>query len=263
MAQSNLFSLAGKKGLVVGIANDQSIAWGCAKAFHQMGAELAITYLNEKADRFVRPLAEEVKSSIYVPLDLLKEGELEAVFAQIKEKWGRLDFLVHAVAFAAREDLHGRLVDSSAKGFSLAMDISCHSFVRMAKLAEPLMDKGGSLVTLSKLTYYGSQKVVLNYGLMGPVKAALESVTKYMAAELGQKKIRVNAISAGAIATRAASGISGFSDLQKNYAEKSPYPELSSQDDVGALAAYLVSDVAKTVTGGIHYVDAGFNVVAP
>ncbi|KXS20797.1 short-chain dehydrogenase/reductase SDR [Gonapodya prolifera JEL478] len=257
MAQSNLFSLAGKKGLVVGIANDQSIAWGCAKAFHQMGAELAITYLNEKADRFVRPLAEEVKSSIYVPLDLLKEGELEAVFAQIKEKWGRLDFLVHAVAFAAKEDLHGRVVDSSAKGFSLAMDISCHSFVRMAKLAEPLMDKGGSLLTL---TYYGSQKVVLNYGIMGPVKAALESVTKYMAAELGQKKIRVNAISAGAIATRAASG---FSDLQKNYAEKSPYPELASQDNVGALAAYLVSDVAKTVTGGIHYVDAGFNVVAP
>ncbi|KAJ3341786.1 hypothetical protein HDU93_004170 [Gonapodya sp. JEL0774] len=259
MTQQNIFSLAGKKGLVVGIANDQSIAWGCAKAFHQMGAELAVTYLNEKAGKFVKPLADQVNSSLYLPLDLLKEGELEAVFAAVTEKWGKLDFLLHAVAFAPREDLHCRVVDSSGKGFALAMDISCHSFVKMAKLAEPLMKDGGTLLTL---TYYGSTQVVKNYGIMGPVKAALESVTKYMAAELGPKKIRVNAISAGAIATRAASGIAGFSDLQKSHAEKSPLPELASQEDVGGLAAYLVSDAAKSVTGGIHFVDAGFNVVA-
>ncbi len=252
-------SLQGKKGLIVGIANDQSIAWGIAKACRAQGAELAVTFLNEKAERFVRPLAEQVQAKLILPLDLQKDGELETVFKLVEKKWGELDFVLHAVAFAAAADLHGRVIDCSRDGFKLAMDISAFSLVRMAHLAEPLMSQGGSIVTL---TYYGSQKAAKNYGIMGSCKAALEALTRSLAVDLGAKKITVNAISAGAIKTRAASGIAGFSDLQQMYLDKIPLPELADQDDVGALAAFLFSAGGKAITAQTLYVDSGFSSMA-
>ena len=194
--------LAGKRGLVTGIANADSIAWGCAKAFHAMGAELAVTYLNDKALPHVQPLAEQVRADMLMPLNLLHEGELEAVFERLEREWGALDFVLHSIAFAPREDLHGRVTDCSRAGFLQAMDVSCWSFIRMAKLAEPLMKNGGTLFCMS---YYGSQMVVEHYNMMGPVKAALESATRYLAAELGPQGIRVHAISPGPLKTRAAS----------------------------------------------------------
>jgi enoyl-[acyl-carrier protein] reductase I len=255
----NLVNLEGKKGLVVGIANTQSIAYGCAKAFHMAGAELAITYLNDKAEKHVRPLAETFASPIIMPCDMQQPGQLEAVFSAIAHQWGQLDFLLHAIAFAQKDDLHGRLIDSSAEGFALAMDISCHSFLRMARLAEPLMTDGGSLLTLS---FYGSQRAISNYGLMGPIKATLESSVRYMAVELGKQAIRVNALSPGTIKTRAASGIAGFATLIEQYEARIPLPELATIDDIGAMAAFLVSDAAKAITGETHYVDAGYHTVA-
>lgn len=253
-----MFSLEGKKGLVVGIANENSIAWGCAKAYKEQGAELAVTYLNEKAKPYVEPLAQELNASMFLPCDVQKEGELENVFKEIEEKWGKLDFLHHAIAFAPLQDLHGRVVDCSLEGFQVAMDVSCHSFIRMAKLAEPLMKDGGSLLTT---TYYGSQRVVDTYGIMGPVKATLESAVMYMADELGSKNIRVNAVSPGPIATRAASGIKEFNVLLDKAKEKAPLGRLVTQENVGAYAAFLVSDEADAVTGNIAYVDAGYHSV--
>jgi len=251
-------SLAGKKGLVVGIANDQSIAYGCAEVMRQLGAELAITYMNAKAEPHVRPLAQRLGADIVAPLDVEQPGELEAVFAQIAQRWGRLDFLLHAIAYAPAADLHGRLVDSSAAGFARAMDISCHSFVRMARLAEPLMTDGGTLVTMS---YYGAQKVVAHYGLMGPVKAALETSVRYLAAELGPARIRVHAVSPGPIQTRAASGIGEFGQLLDDAASKSPEHQLATIADVGAVTAMLCSDAARAMTGNIVFVDAGYHVM--
>ncbi|KAI9015555.1 enoyl-reductase [Hyaloraphidium curvatum] len=251
-------ALQGKKGLVIGIANEQSIAWGCAKAFHAAGATLACTYLNEKAEKFVRPLAEQVNSEIIIKCDVQKPGELEAVYQEIESKWGELDFILHAIAFAKASDLHGRVVDCSLEGWTLAMDVSAHSFIRMCKLAEPLMKNGGTCLTLS---YLGAVKVVPNYGMMGPVKAALESVTRALAVDLGPKRIRVNAISAGAISTRAASGIANFSDMQKLYKERSPLPDLATQEDIGAMAAFLCSEGGRAVTAQTVYVDAGFEAV--
>ena len=242
----SLITLEGKRGLVVGIANDSSIAYGCAKAFRALGAELAVTYLNAKAERHVKPLADELEASLFLPLDVRNEGELEAVFAAIQEKWGKIDFVLHSIAFAPKEDLHARVVDSSQEGFLLAMDVSCHSFVRMAKLAEPLMTDGGCLQTV---TFYGGEKVVEHYNLMGPVKAALESVTRYMAAELGEKGIRVHALSPGPLATRAASGIDRFDELMTRVAERAPTHHLVTIEDVGAYAAFLASDAAKSLTG--------------
>jgi len=252
-----MFSLKGKTGLVVGIANDQSIAYGCAKAFVDNGAEVAITYLNAKAEPYVRPLAEKLKAPIIMPLDVEKAGELEAVYAAIEEKWGKLDFLVHSIAFAPIQDLHGRVVDCSAEGFARAMNISCHSFIRMAKLAEPLMKDGGSLLTMS---YHGADEVIHNYGIMGPVKAALQSASRYLASELGPKGIRVHAISPGPLLTRAASGISEFDHLMEEAKLRAPLHRLVSIEDVGALAAYLVSDQSRSITGGTIYVDGGFNI---
>jgi len=252
-------SLKGKKGLIVGIANEHSIAWGCARAFHDAGAELAITYLNEKAEPYVRPLAEEVKAPIIVPLDVTDEAEMQGLFEMIGNQWGKLDFLLHAIAFAPQDDLHGRVTDCSKEGFLTAMDISCHSFARLARLAEPLMNDGGCLLTT---TYYGGEKVVENYGVMGPVKAALEGLVKYMAAELGEKKIRVNALSPGPVATRAAGGIAHFDALLKEAREQSPAHELICTDCVGAYARFLVSDEARLVTGSTVYIDAGFNIMA-
>lgn len=252
-----MFSLDGKKGLVVGIANDQSLAYGCARAFRDAGADLAITHLNAKAEPHVRPLAEKLDSSIFVPCDVTVDGQLEAVFDEIASKWGRLDFVVHSIAFAKKEDLQGRLIDCSPAGFGFAMDVSVHSFLRMAKLAEPLMDDGGSLLAM---TYYGSEKAVPNYNVMGPVKAALESAVRYMAVELGPKLIRVNALSPGPVATRAASGIADFKQLMQHATEVSPEHRLVTPDDVGAYAAFLVSDGAKSITGNVSYVDAGYHV---
>jgi enoyl-[acyl-carrier protein] reductase I len=254
----SLITLEGKRGLVVGIANDSSIAYGCAKAFRALGAELAVTYLNAKAERHVKPLADELEASLFLPLDVRNEGELEAVFAAIQEKWGKIDFVLHSIAFAPKEDLHARVVDSSQEGFLLAMDVSCHSFVRMAKLAEPLMTDGGCLQTV---TFYGGEKVVEHYNLMGPVKAALESVTRYMAAELGDKGIRVHALSPGPLATRAASGIDRFDELMTRVAERAPTHHLVTIEDVGAYAAFLASDAAKSLTGSIAFIDGGYNIV--
>ena len=253
-----LVSLEGRKGLVTGIANDQSIAWGCAKAFRALGAELAVTHLNEKARPHVEPLARELEAPLLLPLDLRNEGELEAVFAVIRERWGRLDFLLHAIAFAPRGDLQGRVVDCSKAGFLQAMEISCWSFLRMAHLAEPLMDRGGALFCM---TYYGSQMVVENYNLMGPVKAALESATRYLAHELGPKGIRVHAVSPGPLKTRAASGIDHFDELLGKAQEKAPMHRLVSIDDVGMATAYLATDAAKLITGETIYIDGGYHVI--
>jgi enoyl-[acyl-carrier protein] reductase I len=251
-------SLEGRKGLVTGIANAQSIAWGCAKAFRGLGAELAVTYLNDKAKPFVEPLAREVEATLFVPLDLRVEGQLEAVFARIEKEWGRLDFVLHSIAYAPKEDLQGRVVDCSKAGFLLAMEISCWSFIRMAKLAEPLMDRGGALFCM---TYYGSQMVVEHYGIMGPVKAALESATRYLAAELGPKGIRVHAISPGPLKTRAASGIPEFDELLHKAQEKAPVRSLVSIDDVGLATAYLATDAAKLITGSTLYIDGGYHII--
>ena len=207
---TNTHPLAGKRGLIVGIANEHSIAYGCAKALQAQGASLALTYLNAKAEPHVRPLAEQLNAEIILPLDVEQPGQLEAVFEAMRSRWGHIDFVIHAIAFAPADDLHGRVVDCSAEGFARAMDVSCHSFIRMARLAEPLMPQGGTLVTMS---YYGAQKVIPHYGIMGPVKAALEGTVRYLAAELGPKGIRVHAVSAGPIKTRAASGIGEFDTL--------------------------------------------------
>lgn len=251
-------TLKGKRGLIFGIANQDSIAYGCAKAFRREGADLAVTYLNPKAEPYVRPLAEELDAAIIEPFDLRIPGQLEAVFDRVRSEWGNLDFLIHSIAFAPKDDLFGRLVDSSFEGFTLAMDISCHSFVRMAKLAEPLMDRGGSLITMS---YFGAEKVIPFYGMMGPVKAALEACTRYMAFDLGGNGIRVNAISPGSIRTRAASGIRNFETSIGYVRERTPLQHMADIDDVGNLAAFLASDRARAITGQICYVDGGYNVM--
>ncbi|MEG2029414.1 MAG: enoyl-ACP reductase FabI [Janthinobacterium sp.] len=250
--------LQGKRGLVVGIANDQSIAWGCARSLCAAGAELALTWLNDKARAHVAPLAQQLQAAITAPLDVGMPGQLEALFAQITQQWGSLDFLVHSIAYAPLQDLHGRVTDSSAAGFAQAMDISCHSFMRMAKLAEPLMGRGGSLMAM---TYLGAEEVIADYGLMGPVKAALEASVRYLAAELGPAGIRVNAISPGPLATRAASGIAHFDRLLADAQERSPLRRLATIDDVGALCAFLAGDGARAITGGTLYVDGGYNIL--
>jgi enoyl-[acyl-carrier protein] reductase I len=250
--------LEGKRGLIVGIANDQSIAWGCAKAFRALGAELAITYLNDKAKKFVEPLAREVAASIFMPLDVRTAGQTETVFERIRKEWGRLDFLVHSIAFSPKDALGGRVVDVPREGFLTTMDVSCWSFIRMAHLAEPLMKRGGTLFTMS---YYGSQMVVKNYNIMGVAKAALESAVRYMAAELGPKGIRVHAISPGPLATRAASGIPEFDALLDKAKKKAPARSLVSIDDVGIATAFLAHDAAKLITGETLYIDGGYHII--
>jgi enoyl-[acyl-carrier protein] reductase I len=249
--------LAGKKGLVVGIANDASIAWGCAESFRDHGADLAVTYLNDKAQFYVQPLAERLNAPICMKLDVTQPSEQEALFVAIAEQWGKLDFLLHSIAFAPKADLHGRIVDSTSAGFAQAMDISCHSLLRLAKAAEPLMNEGGAILTMS---FYGAEKVVTNYNLMGPVKAALESCVKYLAFELGGQHIRVNALSTGPVKTRAASGLTDFDKLMQEAAEKAPLHQLVTLEQIGEMASFLVSDNAKQVTGQTIYVDAGYNV---
>ena len=251
--------LNGKRGLVVGIANESSIAAGCARAFVAAGATLAATYLNEKALPYVKPVTDALGCELLLPCDVRIPGQLDAVFEQISAKWGGLDFLLHAIAFAPAADLHGRVVDCSAEGFGLAMDVSCHSFLRMARLAEPLMPNGGCLLTV---TFYGSERVVAHYNLMGPVKAALESAVRYTAFELGAKGIRAHAISPGQIKTRAASGIAHFDELLAAEAAAAPEHQLVDVDDVGALATFLASDAARHLTGTIIPVDSGQHLMA-
>jgi enoyl-[acyl-carrier protein] reductase I len=259
MAQAHNPVLAGKKALVVGIANEHSIAYGCANAFASVGADLAITYLNEKAKPYVEPLAKALGAPIFMPLDVSKPGELEAVFDAIRKEWKRLDILVHSIAFAPKEDLQGGLLDCSAEGFKVAMDVSCHSFVRMAKLAAPLMSEGGTMFAMS---YHGAQKVVPNYNVMGPVKAALEASCRYLAHELGPKGIRVHPISPGPLKTRAASGLKDFDLLLNEAASRAPVGELVDIDDVGYACAYLATPYARRMTGQTLYVDGGVNIMA-
>lgn len=251
-------SLAGKKGLVVGIANDQSIAFGCAQAFRNAGAELAVTYVNDRARPHVEPLASHLGSAIFLPCDVRESGQVRALFGDIERVWGKLDFLLHSVAFAPREDLHGRVTDCSRAGFEMAMNVSCHSFIRMAHHAEPLMTSGGALMTMS---YYGAEKVVENYNLMGPVKAALEASVRYMAYELAPRDIRVYAISPGPLMTRAASGIERFDELMEAAAAKAPQHALVTIEQVGKLAAFLASDESEGMTGNLVYIDNGYNIV--
>ncbi|WP_112945012.1 MULTISPECIES: enoyl-ACP reductase FabI [unclassified Rhizobium] len=250
--------LEGKRGLVVGIANDQSIAWGCARAFRALGAELAVTYLNDKAKPYVEPLAQALEAPIVMPLDVSVPGQLEAVFERITQQWGELDFVVHSIAFSPKDTLQGRVVDVPHDGFLKTMDISCWSFIRMAHLAEPLMKRGGTLFTM---TYYGSQMVVKNYNVMGVAKAALESAVRYIAAELGPKGIRVHAISPGPLATRAASGIPEFDELLNKAQETAPTRSLVSIDDVGMATAFLAHDAARLITGDTIYIDGGYHII--
>jgi len=251
--------LKGKKGLVLGIANDSSIAYGCATAFRRFGADLAITYLNDKAKPYVEPLANQLGAELFMPCNVDKEGQLEAVFAEIEKKWGKLDFALHSIAFAPKEDLHSRVTDCSREGFLTAMDTSCHSFIRMAKLSEPLMKDGGTLFTMS---FYGSNKVVENYNMMGPVKAALEASVRYLAYDLGSKNIRVHAVSPGAIRTRAASGIAKFDEMLDKTADRTPMSQALSIEDVGMATAMLATDSARLMTGQTLYIDGGYHILS-
>jgi enoyl-[acyl-carrier protein] reductase I len=251
--------LQGKKALVIGIANDSSIAYGCAKAFRELGADLAITYLNDKARRYVEPLASGLGAAVFLPLDVSVPGELEKVFDAITDQWGKLDILVHSIAFAPKEDLQGGLIDCSAEGFAKAMDVSCHSFVRMAKLAAPLMPEGGTMFAMS---YHGANKVVPTYNVMGPVKAALEACCRYLAYELGPKGIRVHAMSPGPLKTRAASGLKDFDLLLNEAAQRAPIGELVDIMDVGFTCAFLATPYARRLSGATLYVDGGVNIMA-
>ncbi|MBL7478427.1 enoyl-ACP reductase FabI [Legionella bononiensis] len=251
--------LSGKRALVLGIANEHSIAYGCARMLKAAGAELAITYLNDKAKPFVDPIAKELTSSIYTHCDVTKNDDLEELFKLIQKKWGHIDIVVHSIAYAPKQDLQGSLVDCSKEGFLLAMDISCHSFIRMANLAKPLMNNGGTLFAMS---FYGSEKVVEHYNLMGPIKAALEASVRYLAVELGPRQIRVVALSPGPLKTRAASGLEQFDKLIEQAKEKSPLKTLIDINDVGAMLVFLASNYAKNITGDTIYIDSGYHIVS-
>jgi enoyl-[acyl-carrier protein] reductase I len=250
--------MAGKRGLVLGVANNRSIAWGITKAAHDNGAEIALTYQGDAIKKRVEPLAAEIGSKIVLPCDVTDDASVEAVFAAIAKRWGKLDFLVHCVAFSDKEELDGRYVDTSKDNFVQTMLISCYSFTALAKRAEKLMPEGGSLLTLS---YYGAEKVMPHYNIMGVAKAALESSVRYLAADLGRNNIRVNAISAGPIKTLAASGIADFRYILKWNEYNSPLRRTVSIEDVGGGALYLLSDLGRSVTGEILHIDAGYHVV--
>lgn len=251
--------LKGKRGLVVGVANGDSIAFGCAAKLRAFGADIALTYLNEKAKPHVAPLAQQIDAGLLLPLDVSQAGQMQAVFEEIRQTWGSIDFVIHSIAFAPRDDLHGRIVDCSQTGFLQAMQVSCHSFIEMAHHAEPLMNPGGALITMS---YYGADKVVNNYNLMGPVKAALESSVRYLAKELGEKDIRVFAVSPGPLRTRAASGIAHFDELIDMAVTRAPGRRLVDIAEVGRAVAFLVGGGASGMTGDVVYVDAGLHIMA-
>ena len=251
--------LKGRRGLVIGVANEHSIAFGCAAKLRGFGAEVALTYLNEKAKPYVEPLAQRIDADMLLPLDVTQPGSVADVFAQLRAQWGYLDFVIHSIAFAPKEDLHGRIVDCSREGFLQAMQVSCHSFIEVAHHAQSLMRPGGALVTMS---YYGADKVVQNYNMMGPVKAALESSVRYLAAELGESRIRVYAVSPGPLKTRAASGIDHFDELVQMAQERTPEHRLVDIAEVGRVVAFLVGGGASGMTGDVIYVDAGLHNMA-
>jgi enoyl-[acyl-carrier protein] reductase I len=255
VATGNL--MAGKRGLIMGVANNRSIAWGIAKAVAAQGGEVALTYQGDAIKKRVIPLADELGSSVVLPCDVTDPASMDAVFAELKAKWGRLDFLVHAIAFADKAELDGRYVDTSEKNFTQSLLISCYSFTALANRAEKLMTNGGSMLTL---TYYGAEKVMPHYNVMGVAKAALEASVRYLAADLGRQAIRVNAISAGPIKTLAASGISDFRYILKWNEYNSALRRTVTIEEVGASGLYLLSDLGRAVTGEIHHVDAGYHV---
>ena len=249
--------MAGKRGLIMGVANNRSIAWGITKACADQGAEVALTYQGDALKKRVEPLAAEVKSKIVLPCDVTDAASMDAVFAELKAKWGQLDFLVHAIAFADKAELDGRYVDTTEGNFTKSLLISCYSFTALAQRAERLMPKGGSLLTLS---YYGAEKVMPHYNVMGVAKAALEASVRYLAADLGRNNIRVNAISAGPIKTLAASGISDFRYILRWNEYNSALRRTVTIEEVGGSALYLLSDLGRAVTGEVHHVDAGYHV---
>ena len=250
--------LAGKKGLIMGVANERSIAWGAAKAAHAHGADLAFTYLGEALEKRVRPLAQSVGSSLVIPCDAGDEASLDAAFATVQKEWGKLDFVLHAIAFSDKNELKGRYVDTSLDNFLMTMHISCYSFTAVARRAAALMPDGGSLVTL---TYYGAEKVMPHYNVMGVAKAALEASVRYIAKDLGKDRVRVNAVSAGPIKTLAASGIGDFRYILKWNEYNSPLRRNVTTDEVGNSLLYLFSDLSSAVTGEVHHVDSGYHVI--
>jgi len=250
--------MAGKRGLIMGVANDRSIAWGIAKAIADQGGTLAFTYQGEALERRVRPLAQSVGADILLPCDVTEDASVDATFAALKEKWGSLDFVVHAIAFSDKDELKGKYVDTSRANFLRTLDISCFSFTAVARHAKELMPNGGALVTL---TYLGAERVMPHYNVMGVAKAALECSVRYLAADLGDQAIRVNAISAGPIKTLAASGIGDFRQILRWNELNSPLNRNVTIEDVGGAGLYLVSDLARGVTGELHHVDGGYNVV--
>jgi enoyl-[acyl-carrier protein] reductase I len=250
--------LTGKKALIVGVANEHSIAWGCAQAMRRAGAEIAMTYLNDRAKPHVEPLAKALDAEIFLPLEVRDPAQVDGLFAAIAERWGGLDILVHSIAFAPRDALQGRVVDCPRDGFLAAMDVSCWSFLDLARRAEPLMRQGGTMMTMS---YLGANEVVDNYGIMGPVKAALESSVRYVATELGPKGIRVHAVSPGPLATRAASGIKDFDDLMTRVSARAPARRLVTIEEVGAACVFLACDYAAAMTGETLYVDGGYHIL--
>jgi enoyl-[acyl-carrier protein] reductase I len=251
--------LQGAKALVTGIANADSIAYGCARAFRELGADLAITYLNEKSRGYVEPLAQALGAQLIMPLDVTRQEQVDTAFELIKQEWGGLDILVHSLAWAPKDDLQGGLLDCSAAGFGQAMDISCHSFIRLARASVPLMQNGGAMFTM---TYHGANKVVPNYNVMGPVKAALEACVRYLAYELGPRHIRVHAISPGPLQTRAASGLKDFDRMLSEAGQRAPLGELVDIMDVGYTCAFLATPLARRMSGETLYVDGGVNIMA-
>ncbi len=250
--------MEGKKGLIVGVANDHSISWGIAQALHREGAQLGFTYAGEAFERRVRPLAESVDARLIEPCDVTSDAEIEALMARAGEVFGQIDFLIHGVAFANKEELSGPYLNTTRAGFQLALEVSAYSLTALVKAAQDLLAPGASILTL---TYHGAQKVITNYNVMGVAKAALEASVRYLAADLGPRGIRVNAISAGPIRTLAASGIAGFRSMHKSFAEQAPLRRNVTIEDVGNAALWLCSDLSKAVTGEIIYVDAGFNIM--
>ncbi|MGI9374102.1 MAG: enoyl-ACP reductase FabI [Hyphomicrobiales bacterium] len=250
--------MAGKRGLIMGVANSRSIAWGIAEACARHGAQLAFTYQGEALEKRVRPLAEGVGSNLVLPCDVSDEASVDATFAALEKEWGSIDFVVHAIAFSDKDELTGRYVDTSVENFQQTMNISCYSFTAIAQRAEKLMTDGGALLTL---TYYGAERVMPHYNVMGVAKAALETSVRYLAEDLGKHKIRVNAVSAGPIKTLAASGIGDFRYILKWNEYNSPLRRTVGIDEVGDAALYLLSDLSRGVTGEVHHVDCGYNIV--
>jgi enoyl-[acyl-carrier protein] reductase I len=250
--------MAGKRGVIMGVANDRSLAWGIAKELATHGAELAFTFQGEALEKRVRPLAASVGSDLVLPCDVTREGDLDNVFAEVGRKWSGIDFAVHAIGYSDKNQLKGRYIETTRDNFLMSLDISCYSFTAMCRAAEPLMTNGGSLLTL---TYYGAEKVTPHYNVMGVAKAALEASVRYLAVDLGGKRIRVNAISAGPIKTLAASGIGDFRYILKWNEYNAPLKRNVTIEDVGGAGLYLLSELARGVTGEVHHVDCGYHVV--